>query len=214
QRGFVHRRLRLQGSGVEVVDVAIGDAHTRELADLEVFAVGDDDHAVDLGRIRAGTGERTLLVDVVDEHVDLAVDPAFETLRGDILLEGHQAHAAFVAHFLGYRIGQFVRGRALDRRVREGADTVEFGLGEKLQQFLEIFFGLAGEAGDEGRANGQIRAHLAPLADAGEYVLGAGRAAHGLEDARTGVLERDVQIRKDLAFGHQRDQVVDARVGI
>ena len=41
-----------------------------------------------------------------------------------------------------------------------------------------------------------------------------GRAFHGLEHFRAGVLERDIQVRQDLAFGHQRDDVVHVGVRV
>jgi hypothetical protein len=59
--------------------------------------------------------------------------------------------------------------------------------------------------------SGQIGA---PGAMRVEHVLGAGRALHQLEDARAGVLEGHVEVGQDLALGHQRDEVVDAGIGI
>ena len=41
-----------------------------------------------------------------------------------------------------------------------------------------------------------------------------GRALHGLEHVRAGVLERDIQVRQDLAFRHQRNNVVHMGVRI
>ena len=41
-----------------------------------------------------------------------------------------------------------------------------------------------------------------------------GRAAHGLQHRGRGVLEGDVEVGQDLAFGHQRQHVVDVRIGI
>ena len=41
-----------------------------------------------------------------------------------------------------------------------------------------------------------------------------GGAAHGLEHARAGVLEGDVEIGEEQALGHQRDDRVDVRIGI
>jgi len=35
-----------------------------------------------------------------------------------------------------------------------------------------------------------------------------------LQDARGGVLERNVEIGKDQSLGHQRDDLVDVRIGI
>jgi hypothetical protein len=44
---------------------------------------------------------------------------------------------------------------AFDRRVLEAADAVELGFGQPVQQVLEVFFGFAREADDEGRTDDQ-----------------------------------------------------------
>ena len=46
------------------------------------------------------------------------------------------------------------------------------------------------------------------------HFLAARRALHELQDARARVLERHVEVGKDLALGHQRDHVVDVRIRI
>ena len=51
-------------------------------------------------------------------------------------------------------------------------------------------------------------------ADAVQRLLAGGRALHRLQDPRAGMLEGDVEVGKDLALGHQRDDLVDMRVGI
>ena len=125
-----------------------------------------------------------------------------------------QARLALFAHFLRQGPGQRVGAGALDRRIGEGADAVELGLVEKIQQFVELGFGLAGKAGDEGAADRQVRHHPAPCRDAVEHLFRRGRPLHQFEDALAGVLEGHVEVRQDLAFRHQRNQVVDARIGI
>ena len=55
---------------------------------------------------------------------------------------------------------------------------------------------------------------LAPAADALQRLLAMGGAAHVLQHLRRGMLEGDVEIGKDLALGHQRDDVGDMRVGV
>ena len=40
------------------------------------------------------------------------------------------------------------------------------------------------------------------------------RPAHVLQHLRRGVLERNVEIGQDLALGHQRDDLVDMRIGV
>jgi hypothetical protein len=96
----------------------------------------------------------------------------------------------------------------------EAADAIEPRFAEKVEQFLELGLGLAGESDNEGAAQRDVGADLAPAADAREVVLGAGGALHELEDARARVLERDVEIGEDLALGHERHHFVHVRVGI
>ncbi len=50
--------------------------------------------------------------------------------------------------------------------------------------------------------------------DALQRLLLRGRAAHAPEHVGLRVLERDVEIGQHLALGHQRDDLVDVRVGI
>ena len=59
--------------------------------------------------------------------------------------------------------------------------------------------------------SGQISRHLR---DALQRLFLRGRALHALEHVGRRVLERDVEIGQHLALGHQRDDVVDMRVGI
>ena len=47
-----------------------------------------------------------------------------------------------------------------------------------------------------------------------ERLLLRRRPLHAFEHVGAGVLERDVEIGQHLALGHQRDHVVDMRVGI
>jgi hypothetical protein len=60
----------------------------------------------------------------------------------------------------------------------------------------------------------QLRAGLAPAPDALERVHGRGRAPHALQHRGAGVLERDVEVGQHPALGHQRQHLVDVRVGI
>ena len=52
------------------------------------------------------------------------------------------------------------------------------------------------------------------FADAIEGLLLVAGPAHRLQHGRRGVLEGDVEIGQDLALGHQRDDLVDMRVGV
>ena len=66
--------------------------------------------------------------------------------------------------------------RAVDRLVAEAADAIERGFVEPVEQHLEVLLGLAREADDEGRAQRQIGADLAPARDAASvFSCAAGR---------------------------------------
>ena len=54
----------------------------------------------------------------------------------------------------------------------------------------------------------------APGVDALERVLGMRRALHALEHRGAAMLEGDVEVGQHLALGHQRQHVVDMRIGI
>src|SRR5690606_39830264 len=83
--------------------------------------------------------------------------------------------------------------------VLEAAHAVQLGFAQPVEQVLEVLLGLAGETDDEGGADGQLRALLAPLADARQGLVLEGRTLHGLEHLGTGVLEGDVQVGQQLA---------------
>ncbi len=156
-----------------------------------------------------------MLVDFVDQHFDFLADTQLQACRADGLLMGHEALPTVLLDVV-WNDGcvQQVGWRAFYRRVLEATDAVELGFGQPVQQVLEVFFGLAREADDEGRTDDQLRADLAPVLDARQGLVFEGWAFHGLEDFRAGVLERDVQVRQDLAGGHQWDQLVHVRVRV
>ncbi len=79
------------------------------------------------------------------------------------------------------------------------------GFIQPVEQQFEIVLGLAREADDEGRAQREVGADLAPACDA----LAASSperpgASCASSTSRAGVLERDVEIGQHLALGHQR----------
>ena len=73
------------------------------------------------------------------------------TLRGeprcaDARLRRHEARAPVFSDVGGNRVGQRIRCRAIDRRVREAADAVEIRRVEEREQFVEFGVGLARES--------------------------------------------------------------------
>src|SRR5207253_8938463 len=133
----------------------------------------------------------------------------------DGLLVGHEALPTVLFDVIRYHVQIQVVGRcAFNWRVLEAADAIELGVGQPVEQVLEVFFGCGGETDDEGRTDDQVRADHAPVLDACQGLVFEGRAFHRLQHFRAGVLERDVQVRQDFSGGHQRDQLIDVRVRV
>jgi hypothetical protein len=109
---------------------------------------------------------------------------------------------------------QIVGAGTADRLVFEAAGAIDLRFVQPVEQHVEIFVGLARKTDDEGRADSEIRTDVAPGADAVERLLAMRGPPHVLQNPGGGVLERDVEVGEDLAFGHQRDRVGDMRVGV
>ena len=70
------------------------------------------------------------------------------------LLPLHEALPAALLDLVGHGLeAEIVGAGARDRLVFEGADAIELGLVEPVEQHAEILLGLAGKADDEGRAD-------------------------------------------------------------
>ncbi len=104
--------------------------------------------------------------------------------------------------------GQLIGFCSIHRAVLEATDAIQLRLVEKIEQQLEIFLGLAGEADNEGRTQGDLRADCAPGVNALQRPLDGTRSLHQLEDAGAGVLQWNIQIGQDLALSHQGDHVI------
>src|SRR3954471_14909434 len=167
-------------------------------------------HAVDLGRVARRAPDTGL----IDEYAHRVADFGAELGCADARLRFHEATPPLLLHRLGHRGKARACRRALDRRGREAADAVELRLPQKREQLGEFGFRLAREAGDERRADGDARTELAPATDALQHFFAGCRALHQTEDARGCMLERNVEIRKDLARGHERNHVVHVRVRV
>ena len=178
------------------------------------LAVLDLHQTVDFGSIGFRACDGQLAIQGIDQHLLHAADLALQLLGTDIRLQLHETRQTLLLDFFRNGIRQGIGGGAVHRRIGEGANPVELGLVDETQQLLEIVLGLAGKADDEGASDGQVRADIAPFLDALEILVDRARTFHQFQNARTGVLERDVQIRQELAFGHQRDDVVHMRVRV
>src|SRR5829696_3331824 len=204
----------LDGDAVQVVFVGAFDLHGDDVAGPERPARGDMDAAVDLRRIPFRAALRQACPGLVDDDGNALADALLEPARADLLLRLHEAMPALLLDLVRYRCGDVVGRGAADRLIPEAADTLELGLLEPGEQELEILVRLARKADDEGRADGKIRTDLAPAPDALRRLFLMRRPAHVLEYRRRGVLERNVEIGKHLAVGHELDGFVHMRVGV
>src|SRR6056297_2530743 len=198
----------------QVVAVAAGDPDVDEIAGIDAGRALDEHIAVDLGRVAVASADHGITLNRIDDDRLQVAYPTDQPGFADALLVLHEAMPALFLDFLGYRAGQGVGRSAGNRRVLEAAHALELCLAQPVEQELEIFFRFAGVADDEGRADHQVGTDLAPAADPLQRILGRGRAAHGFEYPRAGVLKRNVQIRQNAAFGHQRDDPVDVGIGV
>src|SRR5579885_28993 len=163
------RRLSACCRAVKVVGVGALDLDADDVTDVQPAAALHENGAVDLRGVAlaASSGwRRGFGADLVDDDVLLRADFALESFSRNCLLMLHQAVVALLLDRFGHRRGKTVGRRARHRLVAEAADAVERSLAEPVEQQREVGFRLAGEADDEGRADGEARAGGAPLADA------------------------------------------------
>src|SRR5690554_2676486 len=199
----------------QVILIGCSHPHTDDVPWIHRLVGIDIDIAIDFRRIGHGTGDRTVLVDLVDQYLDGSADLLLQARSGDRLLVRHETLPALLLDLVRHRLqSQLLRRSTLHRGILETADTVQLRFGQPVEQVLEVLFGLAREADDEGRADGQIRADLTPFADPLQGSVFEGRPLHRFQHLRTGMLEGNIQVRQDLALGHQRDQLVHMGIGI
>ena len=203
--------------------MAVGgdDARARELARLQRLRrlVGRQqaDPAVDLGGVGVAAAPAAFPAERrrrVDQDLHRRAD-AFPQLRHrDVLGDAHEARAPLLAQLGRDHAGQRVRARARHRRIREAAGAIDPRLANEIEQMLELGVGLARKAGDEGAADDELRADLAPARQPLEVLLAARRPLHPPQHVGMRMLERHVEVRQDPARRHQRQHVVDVRVRI
>ena len=175
----------------------------------------DMDDSVDARRVALAAALGHADAALVDDHRQPLADLGGELLGADRLLARHEALPAALLDLVGHGFeAEVVGARAGDRLVLERADAVELGFVEPVEQQAEVFLRLAGEADDEGRADRQVGADRAPGADALERLLLVARPLHRLQHRGRSVLERHVDIGQHGAAVHQRDDLVDVRVGV
>src|SRR5947207_1458646 len=144
----VAESVRLRTPPNELVPFPLGDAHARE-ASRRGGAVAKIDDAVDLRRLArcaAFPREGGILARPVHEDVDHGAHELGVALeRHDVvrILDDRRALGRGLGVDL---IGEVGRRRALFRRIREHAESIEAGVVEEAQEILERSGRLAGEA--------------------------------------------------------------------
>ncbi len=120
------------------------------------------DDAVDLRRVALAATLAAVGAALVDQHVEPLADLRLLLGEGDRLRFSMKRRQRLSLTSSGTQIEpEIVGARAAHRLVFEGADAVELGFVEPVEQQPEILLRLAGKADDEGRADGQRPARSA-----------------------------------------------------
>src|SRR5262245_30380846 len=154
------------GRAVQIVLIGALDLDGRDLAYPQRPAARDIDRAVDLRRVALAAAFGDGRTSLVDDHLLAGTDLALEAARRHRLLARHEAVPARFLDIVRDESGEVVGDGALDGLVTEAADAIELGLVEPVEEQVEVGVGLAREADDEGRADGEFRADRAPGLDA------------------------------------------------
>src|SRR4029077_19819503 len=103
---------------------------------------------------------------------------------------------------------------AVDILIFEATDAIESRFAQPIEQDREVLLGFAGEADNEGRTDGEVRTHLTPALNALQGFFLMRWPPHRLQHARARVLKRNIEIRQYATVRHQRQDLVDLRIGI
>ena len=97
----------------------------------------------------------------------------------------------------------------------EGAEVVEAGPFDEVEEMGEVLLGLAREADDEGGAQEDVGRQFAGAVEQPEVALGGAAPAHRPQHLRVAVLERHVDIGEEAALApHQPQQLLVEGGGI
>ena len=147
---------------------------------------------------------------MLHEHLEGATQLALpEGARGRL---GNRAQASgtFLAHVGRNLLRQAGGHRALLRVKGKDTGDRQAGRGHKLQELLELALRLAREAGHERRANGCVRQHSADLRQQVQVRFAVPLAAHGLQHAPGGVLQRQVHVWHGVGRQGLQERCCDA----
>ena len=124
-------------------------------------------------------------------------------------------HQTLPRGLVRHGVRQLERGRPLARAELEGERVVEPDLAHQRERLLELVVGLAGEADDDVRRDGEVGDGGPQALDDLEILLAGVASQHPLEHPRASALRRQVYV---LAHGpdlrHGRDDAVREVVGV
>ncbi len=81
--------------------VGIDDLHLQKIPRLGIKKSVDINQPVDLRRIGLGAGDGAFFVNLVDQHLNDAINLGRQLVGGDIFLHLHQPASAILAHLFG-----------------------------------------------------------------------------------------------------------------
>lgn len=112
-------------------------------------------------------------------------------------------------------IVHFVSARSFFFGVLEDAAAFEFEGLDEVEEFLVVLFGFAGEAGDEGGADGEIRDAVAHALEEVADVFPVGLAVHLVEHVVGDVLQGNIDIAGDFGtLGDGLDEFIGPMRGV
>src|ERR1700722_6924654 len=199
----------------QIVSVGALDLDGHDVARAQWAARRDMHGAVDLRGVALAAALGLARATLVDDGLEALADLGGELLCADRLGALHETLVAACFDLVRHRLSaEIVRRRAFDRLVLERADAIELGFVQPIEQETKILLGLAGKADDESRADGQFRADRAPGAGALQRLFLGRRPPHRLQHRRRSMLKRHIDIGQHIAAVHERDRLVDMRVGV
>ena len=155
---------------------------------------------------RPTTSPSTVLL---DQHHDVLADPLLGALRGELLDQvGHVRGAGPDLVLVELVVVRRGLGAVLVG-VAEHADHVEPGRDQEVAERLEVLLGLAGEADDHVGADAGLGRQRPDLVEQAEEALRVAEPAHPAQHRVAGVLEGEVEVRRDA--GRRRDRLEQPR---
>jgi len=196
-------------AGDEIVAAVVLDGDIEKFADFGID--GDENTSIDIRCVPHRAGNAFFF----DEDAFGMSELAFVDILGDFVDGGGElAMTLFTSgvvdvaiHFVG--AGSFFLG------VLEDAAAFKFEGLDKFQEFRVVGFGFAGEASDEGCADGEVGDAVAHFLEKVADVLAIGFPVHLLEHVIGNMLKRDVDIAGNLgALGDGFDELVGPVGGV